>query len=68
VSGPTPQKAWNSSPGGSSTGRQTNMGREPKQNTRCTLEVIGGPCNRFPSWEVPGTKGKERRCDAHRGQ
>ena len=63
-------RAWNSSPdrfGGKSKNRLTNSGKEPSKGVRCTYDVDGQVCDTFPSWEVPGTSGRERRCQSHRG-
>ena len=53
---------------GSTQGRLATRGKERPTPTRCTFMVIGGPCNRFPAWAVPGTKGQELRCEHHRGK
>lgn len=67
----TPEKAWNSTPNrpGRSTGRQSNSGKEPPLGTRCNFVLENDEvCDTFPSWWVPGSKGRQRRCEEHRGK
>jgi hypothetical protein len=63
-------KAWNSTPthSGGQTNRLSKSGKEPERGVRCTYVVDGHVCDAFPSWEVPGTNGRERRCARHQGK
>ena len=60
-----PQKAWNSTPGGTKTGRLAQSGREAPGGTRCTVVIDDQECGRFPAWQVPGAK-HQRHCEYHR--
>lgn len=66
------QRAFNNpptyTPTGARGGRLARSGREPEAPTRCNFLIEGEPCNAFPSWWVPGSKGRQRRCEKHRGQ
>jgi hypothetical protein len=64
------ERAFNSGPvpTGSRQGRLAQGVKKPETPTRCTHYIDGVIlCDAFPSWEVPGTNGKQRRCEQHRG-